>query len=113
MLHYYYDRDMRKATHREQQDGRADAPIHNRLAVLRAERGLSRQDLASALGVNYQTIGYLERGDYNPSLELAFRAGEYFDLPIEAIFAREPFPPMSEALYRRPAPGRAGETGGG
>jgi putative transcriptional regulator len=70
-------------------------PIHNRLPVLRAERGLSRQELAEAIGVNSQTIGYLERGDYSPSLELAFRLAEFFDLPIEAIFAREPFPPTS------------------
>ena len=67
--------------------------IHNRLAVLRAERGLSRQALADALGVDAQTVGYLERGDYSPSLELAFRLAEFFDLPIEAIFAREPFAP--------------------
>ena len=70
-------------------------PIYNRLPVLRAERSLSRQELAEAIGVNYQTIGYLERGDYSPSLELAFRLAEFFDLPIEAIFAREPFAPTS------------------
>lgn len=69
--------------------------IHNRLPVLRAERNLSRQQLADAIGVNYQTIGYLERGDYSPSLELAFRLAGFFDLPIEAIFAREPFAPLS------------------
>jgi putative transcriptional regulator len=73
--------------------------LYNRIAVLRAERRLSRQDLASALGVNYQTIGYMERGDYNPSLELAFRASEFFGLPIEAIFSREPFRPLSEQVY--------------
>ena len=73
----------------------AHRPIHNRLAVLRAERNLSRQQLAQSIGVNYQTIGYLERGDYSPSLELAFRLAEFFDLPIEAIFAREPFAPTS------------------
>ena len=72
-------------------------PIHNRLQVLRAERGLSRQQLSDAVGVNYQTIGYLERGDYSPSLDLAFRLAEFFDLPIEAIFARTPFAPMSRA----------------
>lgn len=62
---------------------------------VRAERSLSRQQLAEAIGVNFQTIGYLERGDYSPSLDLAFRLAEFFDLPIEAIFAREPFSPMS------------------
>lgn len=40
--------------------------VHNRMAVLRAERGLSRKQLADKLGINYQTIGYIERGDYNP-----------------------------------------------
>ena len=81
------------------QGDRVDPVLHNRLAVLRAERGLSRQDLADALNVNYQTIGYLERGEYNPSLELALRAAEYFALPVEVIFSRSPFTPMSAQLY--------------
>jgi DNA-binding XRE family transcriptional regulator len=75
--------------------------IQNRIAVLRAERDLSRQQLADALGINYQTIGYLERGDYNPSLELAFRIAEYFGLPLDAVFSRQPFAPMSSQLYRK------------
>jgi putative transcriptional regulator len=78
---------------------RVEPVLHNRLAVLRAERGLSRQDLADALNVNYQTIGYLERGEYNPSLELALRAAEYFRLPVEVIFSRNPLTPMSAQLY--------------
>jgi putative transcriptional regulator len=73
--------------------------MHNRIAVLRAERRLSRADLADALDINFQTIGYLERGDFNPSLELAFKISEYFGLPIEAIFSRKPFRPMSEEIY--------------
>jgi putative transcriptional regulator len=84
-------------------NGAAEPKLYNRLAVLRAERGLSRQDLADALDVNYQTIGYLERGEYNPSLGLAFAIGAYFDLPIEAVFSRTPFEPMSTELYRRSA----------
>jgi putative transcriptional regulator len=76
-------------------------PLHNRLAVLRAERQLSRQELADAVGVNFQTIGYIERGDYHPSLDLAFRLSEFFELPIEAIFSREPFIPLSQALYHK------------
>jgi putative transcriptional regulator len=78
---------------------RTEPVLHNRLAVLRTERGLSRQDLAEALGVNYQTIGYLERSEYNPSLDLALRAAEYFALPVEAIFSRQAFTPMSKQLY--------------
>lgn len=71
------------------------ATIHNRLPVLRAERGLSRKALAEALGVNYQTVGYLERGDYNPSLELALKLAAYFELPVEMIFSLQPFTPLS------------------
>jgi putative transcriptional regulator len=73
--------------------------LHNRIAVLRAERSLSRSDLADALDINFQTVGYLERGDFNPSLELAFKISEYFELPIEAIFSRKPFRPLSEEIY--------------
>ncbi len=75
--------------------------IYNRLAVLRAERGLSRLALANALAINYQTVGYLERGEYNPSLELAFRISAFFGLPIEAIFSTKPFKPLSEEVYAR------------
>jgi putative transcriptional regulator len=50
----------------------SDSPgVHNRLKQLRTERGVSRRELADALGVHYQTVGYLERGEYNPSLHLA------------------------------------------
>lgn len=79
----------------------SETKIYNRLAVLRAERGLSRLALANALGINYQTVGYLERGEYNPSLELAFRISAFFELPIEAIFSLTPFKPLSEELYSR------------
>ncbi len=79
--------------------------IHNRLATLRVERGLARRDLAEALDVNYQTIGYIERGDYSPSLELAFRISRHFGLPIEAIFSPTPFEPLSTQLYP-PSPAR-------
>ncbi len=73
--------------------------LHNRIAVLRSERKLSRANLAQAVGVNAQTIGFLERGDYSPSLELAFKLSGYFGLPVEAVFSTEPFRPMSEQLY--------------
>lgn len=82
-----------------QQDG--EPKIYNRIPVLRAERNLSRQDLAEAIGINYQTVGYLERGDYTPSLDLAFRFSEYFGLPIEAIFSRQPFVPLSQQMYQK------------
>jgi DNA-binding XRE family transcriptional regulator len=75
--------------------------LHNRLAVLRAERGLSRKDLAEAVGVNYQTIGYLERGDYQPSLELALKLAARFELPVEMVFSLQPFEPLSRLANRQ------------
>ena len=66
--------------------------IHNRIAMLRAERGISRRQLADALGVHYQTIGYLERGEYSPSLYLALKIAGYFEVPVEVIFSTVPFP---------------------
>ena len=89
---------------------RPAAPIHNRIAVLRAERGLSRQELADALDINYQTVGYIERGEYNPSLDLAFAIAALFELPLEAVFSPTPFEPMSARLYGRPM-ADAGEAG--
>ncbi|MGY2067055.1 helix-turn-helix transcriptional regulator [Blastococcus sp. SYSU DS0619] len=75
-------------------------PIHNRVNVARAEVGMSRADLARLVGVNPQTIGALERGDHYPSLQLAMSICEVFDLPVEALFSREPFRPLT-ASYRR------------
>jgi DNA-binding XRE family transcriptional regulator len=66
--------------------------VHNRIAVLRAERGVSRRELAEALGVHYQTVGYLERGEYSPSLHLALRIAAYFEVPVEIVFSLTPFP---------------------
>jgi putative transcriptional regulator len=71
--------------------------IYNRIAMLRAERGISRRELADALGVHYQTIGYLERGEYSPSLHLALRIAAHFEIPVEVIFSAEPFPRLGAA----------------
>jgi putative transcriptional regulator len=76
-----------------------ESGLYNRIAVLRAEHGISRQQLADAMEVNYQTIGFLERGDYGPSLKLAFAIAAYFGLPIEAVFSTEPLKPLSEQVY--------------
>jgi DNA-binding XRE family transcriptional regulator len=72
--------------------------IYNRIQVFRNERDLSRQDLADMVGVNYQTIGYLEREEYNPSLDLAFRIAEVFGLPVEMVFSTGPMKPLSDVL---------------
>ena len=65
-----------------------EAPLPNRIAELRERAKLSRLELAELVGVNSQTIGYLERGEYNPSLALAFRLSDVFSLPVEKIFIR-------------------------
>ncbi len=65
--------------------------IYNRVALLRTEKGWSRQDLADKVDVNYQTIGFIERGDYSPSLELAFKIAEVFGVEMITIFSDKPF----------------------
>jgi DNA-binding XRE family transcriptional regulator len=83
--------------------------IFNRIAVMRAERRLSRKDLAAAIGVNYQTIGYLERGEYSPSLELALKLSEYFGVAVEFLFSLRPMEPVSAHWNRRPPEGAASD----
>ena len=60
--------------------------VNNRLKVLRAERDWSQQDLADRLAVSRQSVNAIETGKYDPSLPLAFRIAELFELSIEAIF---------------------------
>lgn len=71
--------------------------VYNRIAMLRVERGISRRQLADALGVHYQTVGYLERGEFAPSLHLALRLARYFGVPVEVIFSIEPFPRIGQS----------------
>ena len=71
--------------------------VYNRIAMLRAERKISRRELADALSVHYQTVGYLERGEYSPSLYLALRIAAYFEVPVEVIFCTEEFPRLGSA----------------
>jgi putative transcriptional regulator len=74
--------------------------VYNRIAILRAEQGVSRRALADALGVHYQTVGYLERGEYSPSLQLALRMAQFFGVPVEVIFSVTPFPRFSDSTVR-------------
>ncbi len=80
--------------------GEADR-VHDRIAVLRADRGVSRRELADAVGVHPQTIGYLERGEYAPSLALALRIARFFALPVEVVFSLDPLPSLTHELLRR------------
>ncbi len=87
ILYYIYSMESRK--------------IYNRIAILRKERSLTRNELADKIGVNFQTIGYLEREEYNPSLDLAFRISEIFQLPIDLIFSIKPLTPLSQLLTKK------------
>jgi len=69
--------------------------FYNRLKLLRAERSISRKELAEAVGVHPQTIGYIERRQYNLSLALAFRLATFFGLSLDAVFSPEPFESLS------------------
>ena len=58
----------------------------NSLKVLRAMRDWNQQDLADRLGVSRQSVNAIETGKYDPSLPLAFKIAELFDLKIEDVF---------------------------
>lgn len=68
-----------------------EEPVFNRVEELRLVKGLTRQQLADAVCVHYQTIGYLERGEYSPSLVLALRIARILELEVGDIFSIEPF----------------------
>lgn len=63
--------------------------MKNRLKVMRAIREWSQQDVADRLGVSRQSVNAIETGRYDPSLPLAFRIADLFEMPIEQIFIRE------------------------
>ena len=63
--------------------------MKNRLEELRKERGIKQEQLASVLEVSRQTISSLEKGRYNPSIQLAFKIARYFEMSIEDIFIYE------------------------
>lgn len=60
--------------------------VANRVEDLRTRANLSRQELAEQVGVHYQTIGYVERGEYSPSLVLALRIASVLGASVEEIF---------------------------
>ena len=63
-----------------------EEPVYNRIEAARTALGLTRQDLADKVGVHYQTIGYIERGEYAPTLALALRLAEILNCTIEQLF---------------------------
>ena len=60
--------------------------VANRIEDVRTRANLSRQELAEQVGVHYQTIGYIERGEYSPSLVLALCIASVLETSIEEIF---------------------------
>ena len=66
-----------------------DLDMKNRIRVLRAEKGWSQADLAEMVGVSRNSINAVENGKFDPSLPLAFRIADAFELNIEAVFLRE------------------------
>lgn len=77
--------------------------LFNRINLFRQEKRLSRKDLADLVSVNPQTIGYLERGDYRPTVELALKLARAFGVSVETLFALEPFPSLAEQLESKAA----------
>ena len=63
--------------------------VSNRIEVIRIGLGMSRQQLADLLGVHYQTVGYIERGEYLPSLVLALQISKALATQVEDIFRLE------------------------
>ena len=66
-------------------------PVFNRVEELRLAKGLTRQQLADAGGVHYQTVGYLERGEYSPSLVLALKIAAALEVEVAEVFSIRPF----------------------
>lgn len=60
--------------------------LQNRLKELRAKQGLNQQQLGIRVGASRQTISLIERGDYNPSITLALRISQVFQVPVEQVF---------------------------
>jgi DNA-binding XRE family transcriptional regulator len=60
--------------------------IGSAVESMREQAGLTRKQLADAVDVHYQTIGYIERGEYSPSLVLALKLAEALNASVEQIF---------------------------
>ena len=63
--------------------------MNNRIKELRARNNLTQLELASKVGVRRETIVFLEKGKYNPSLKLAHDIAKVFGLSIETVFGLE------------------------
>ncbi len=64
--------------------------VKSHIKEIREEYNLSQQELADKIGVSRQTIYYLEKGSYNPSLTISFKIAEVLEKPLKEIFYQEP-----------------------
>lgn len=80
--------------------GKKIVAFHNRLQMLRVERGFSRKELAEYVEVHPQTIGYIERRQYNPTIDVALRLSKALGVGLDAIFSREPFELLTDEKLR-------------
>lgn len=64
--------------------------LHNSIRRLRFDHNeMTQQELADKIGVTRQTVNAIELGKYSPSLEVAFRIADVFELPLEQVFQYE------------------------
>ncbi|EAH1540056.1 transcriptional regulator, partial [Listeria monocytogenes] len=63
--------------------------VTNIVKIIREKKGITQNELAHSLDVSRQTIHAIEKGKYNPSLELSLKIAKFFDLPVEEIFNLE------------------------
>ncbi|MFX0180327.1 MAG: helix-turn-helix transcriptional regulator [Candidatus Hodarchaeota archaeon] len=78
--------------------------IKTRIKEIRNDLRLSQQDLADSIGVSRQTIYFLEKGKYNPSLTISFKIAEVLNRPLNEIFYQEPIikDELKEIKYKKP-----------
>ena len=86
-MHYYYIVIMLSFMGRKPKS--QEERVSNRIEEIRIGQGMSRQQLADLLGVHYQTVGYIERGEYSPSLVLALQISKALATQVEDIFRLE------------------------
>lgn len=63
--------------------------VTNIVKIIREKKGITQNELAHSLDVSRQTIHAIEKGKYNPSLDLSLKIAKFFDLPVEEIFNLE------------------------
>jgi DNA-binding XRE family transcriptional regulator len=80
LLHSIYATSMSRKAKSE------EPAVANRVEEIRSAQSITRQDLAQQVGVHYQTIGYIERGEYSPSLVLALQISRALSKPVEQLF---------------------------